>query len=53
MIEGTQAPSDRRTTLKTTPNYDDSNTDEMDIKEIVERSRDFKCKAWKYSLKTV
>lgn len=42
MIEGTRAPSDR-TTLRTTPNYDDSNTDEMDIEEIVERSRDFKC----------
>ena len=34
-MEGTRAPS-----VQTTPKY----TDEMDIEEIIERSRDFKCK---------
>ena len=52
MIKGTQAPSVGKTTLKTTPNYDDlnSNKDEMDIEEIIERSRDFKCNV-KYFVK--
>ena len=52
MIKGTQDPSVGRTTLQTTPNYDDlnSNKDEMDIEEIIERSRDFKCNV-KYLVK--
>ena len=52
MNKGTQAPSVGRTTFQTTQNYDDlnSNKDEMDIEEIIERSRDFKCNV-KYLVK--
>lgn len=51
MIKGTQAPSVRKTTPQPTQNYDElnSNKDVMDIEEIIERSRDFKCNE-KYSV---